>query len=87
LGGTNDIDRNLHGQNLTLIQTFLVDARHTNVILMGVPLRFDLNEGSGINDEIRIYIRKLQRLIKRFKNDQLIKTVSDRKLFTQHCLH
>jgi len=48
-GGTNDIKRNLHGRSLTLIETFLVDSRHTNVILMGVPLRSDLNEGSGIN--------------------------------------
>jgi hypothetical protein len=54
---------------------------------MGVPLRFDLNERSGINDDIRKYNRKLHKVIKRFKNIQLIKAVSDRELFTQHCLH
>jgi len=40
-GGTNNIDRNLHGKNLTSIMRLLDTTQHTNVILTDVLLRYD----------------------------------------------
>jgi predicted NACHT family NTPase len=62
-----------------------VEAQHTNVVLKSVLQRFDLNK--TINEEIRKYSRKLHKLIKRFKNIQLIESVCDTELFTQHGVH
>jgi hypothetical protein len=40
-----------------------------------------------MNEEIRNYNRKLNKLIKGFKNVQLINVLSDRNLFTKHGMH
>jgi hypothetical protein len=62
LGGTNDIDRNLHGKNLTSIVKFLDATQHTNVILIDVPLRYDPGKRPYINEEIKNYSRKLHKV-------------------------
>ena len=43
LGGSNDFERNRYGKNLTLIVKFLEATQHTNVFLIDVPPRYDLN--------------------------------------------
>jgi len=58
-GGTNNIERNLHGKNLTSIVRFLNAPQHTNVIVIDVPLRYDAGKRPHINEEIVNYNRKL----------------------------
>jgi hypothetical protein len=82
LGGTNDIERNLHGKNLTSIVKFLDATQHTHVILIGVPLRYDPGKRPYINEEIMNYNRKLHKVTKRFKHAQLVKATTNRELFT-----
>jgi hypothetical protein len=41
LGGINDIERNLHGKNLTSVDKFFDATHHTKVILIDVPPRYD----------------------------------------------
>jgi len=86
-GGTNDIERNFHGKILTSIVRFLDATQHTNVILMDVPLRYDPGKRPHINEEIVNYNRKLHKVTKSFKHAKLIKSTTNRELFTHHGLH
>jgi hypothetical protein len=82
-GGTNEIERNLYGKNLTSIVRFLDATQHTNVILTDVPLRYDPGKGPHINEEIVNYNRKLHKVTNSFKHAKLIKATTNRELFTQ----
>jgi hypothetical protein len=86
-GRTNDIERNLHGKNLTSIVRVLDATQHTNVILIDVPLRYDPGKRSHINEEVVNYNRKLHKVTKSFKHAKLFKATTNRELFTQHGLH
>ena len=81
-GGTNDIERNSHGKNLTSIEKLLDATQHTNVILIDVPLRYDPGKRPCINEEIMKYNRKLHKVTKRFKHAQVVKATTNRELFT-----
>ena len=54
---------------------------------MSVPYRHDLDPESCINDEVKVYNRKLKKYLKIFDNTQIIKVESKRELFTSHGLH
>jgi lysophospholipase L1-like esterase len=71
LGGTNDIERNLHGKNLTSIVKFLDATQHTNVMLTDVPRRYDPGKRPHINEETVNYNRKLHKVTKSFKHAKL----------------
>ena len=82
LGGTNDIERNLQGKNLTSMEMFLDDTAHANVVLVEVPYRYDLRKRHCINDDIMKYNRRISKLTKKYKNVQIIQAITDRDLFT-----
>jgi hypothetical protein len=87
IGGSNDIDKNVHGKNLTSIVNLLQDTQHTNVILVEVPVRYDIEARARINEQIESYNRKLQKVTKGFQHAKLIKVSSNRDQFTKHGLH
>jgi hypothetical protein len=66
VGGSNDIDRNVHRRNLTSLVRFLEVTQNTNVILTDVPMRNDLGIGSPINKLITNYNKKLHKVTKLF---------------------
>ena len=86
-GGTNDVEKNLIGKNLTSVMNFLNATQHTKVILIDVPLRYDPGKRPHINEEIMNYNRKLHKVTKCFKHVKLIKATNNREFFTQHRLH
>jgi hypothetical protein len=55
--------------------------------VINVPCRFDRNEKSYINEEVKGYKRKLNQITKKFDNALLINMASERHLFTKHGLH
>jgi hypothetical protein len=87
LGGASDVDKNASGKGLAQTVNFLRRKEHTNVIMINVPHRFDVDGKSCINEEVRRYNRKLSKIINKFENALLINVVSDRHLFTNHGLH
>jgi len=87
LGGSNDFERNRHGKNLTLIVKFLEATQHTNVLLIDVPPRYDLNTIPNINTKIINHNKKLHKITKSFKHVQLVKAITNRDLFTRHERH
>ena len=54
---------------------------------MCVPYRHDLDRNSCINDEVKVYNRKLKKYLKVCANTQIIDIDSNRELFTKHGLH
>jgi hypothetical protein len=72
---------------LNLLQDFVRDSCHTNVILMCVLHRHDLHVNSCVNREVEVFNRKLRKQMKIFDNVTLIKVDPDRDLFTKHGLH
>jgi hypothetical protein len=58
-GGTRDVGRNKTEKGLHQIKNF-VKNKKTNVIVMSVPCRYDLEPKSCVNDEVKVCNRKLK---------------------------
>jgi hypothetical protein len=65
---------------------FVKSGDQTNVILVGIPHRYDLRS-SQINSEIEIYNRKLDKLAKTFTHVNVVKVDSNRQQCTTHGQH
>jgi hypothetical protein len=63
-GGANDINRNEPYTGLRHIRKFAVRNKHTNVIAMTAPHRYDHQVSSCVNKEIKVYNRKLHKMLK-----------------------
>jgi len=63
-GGANDIARNEANNALTHIINSVKSRKHTNVLLVSVPTRFDLLSTSCVNKEVITYNRKLYKWMK-----------------------
>jgi hypothetical protein len=87
IGGSNDIDKNVYGSNRTSIRNFLEGTHNTNVILVEVPVRYDMGARSPINEQIESYNRKLHKVTKSFTHVKLVKVTTNRDDFTKHGLH
>jgi hypothetical protein len=52
-----------------------------------VPVRYDSEARSHINEQIENYNKKLVKVIKSFKHVKLVRVTTDREHFTKHGLH
>jgi hypothetical protein len=64
IGGSNDIDGSDQGKRLTSTVNFLYSTQNTNVILVEVPVRYDSEARSHINEQIENYNKKLVKVTK-----------------------
>jgi hypothetical protein len=85
--GTNDCELNKFSLTFHNIMSFIKKNNHTNIILMNVPLRYDLPNSVTANKNISVLNRKLQKLVEVFPYMSFVKTVKDRNLYTYHGLH
>ena len=65
----------------------VINANHTNIILMSAPHRFDLMETSCVNLEIKNFNSKLRTKLERIGKVKLIEVDNDRTLYTGHGQH
>ena len=86
-GGTRDVSRNETQRGLAQIREFVGKHSHTNVLVMNVPHRFDLEAHSCVNNEVKVFNRKLNKRMKSFQNAATVEVTSNRSHFTQHGLH
>jgi RNase H-fold protein (predicted Holliday junction resolvase) len=86
-GGTQDIGRNETEKGLQHIKKFVKNHYQANVIVMSVPCRYDLEPKLCVNDEVKVYNRKLKKHLKVFGNTCVIEVDSNRDLFTRHGLN
>jgi hypothetical protein len=84
--GANDASRNDLRNGFCEVISFVKSVDQTNVILVGIPHRYDLGS-SQINSEIEIYNRKLDKLAKTFTHVNVVKVDSNRQQYTTHGQH
>jgi hypothetical protein len=67
-GGSNDVSKNNSQEGLKHLANFVQSNNHTNIFLMCVPPRHDLPEWSCVNNEIKVFNRKLLKFMKPYKH-------------------
>jgi hypothetical protein len=85
--GSNDIARNSSSTGLKNIFHFIKNSTHTKVIVVSLPLRYDLSPFSCTDNEVLSFNKKLEKIVKSFNYVSLIKIESCREDFTRHGLH
>jgi hypothetical protein len=66
---------------------FVINANHTNVILMSAPHRYDLIRNSCVGNEVEVFNRKLRKRLERFEKVEMMDVVSERNFYTKHAQH
>jgi hypothetical protein len=80
--GVNDINKNESTIGLRYIWNFVVNRKHTNILLMTAPHRHDLPSHSCINKEVQVFNRKLYKLMKTMYHVTVVQTRLARDSFT-----
>jgi hypothetical protein len=86
-GGANDVETNNSSMALHQIMVFVANNKHTNIVLITAPQRYDLMQSSRVNSAVNLFNRKLKKLIKAHHHATLLEKANIRKLFTNHGLH
>ena len=86
-GATKDISRNKTQKGLCQIRSFLEKNSQTNILVMNVPNKFDLDAQSCVNYEVKVLNRKLGKHMKSFPSASTVQVTPDRDQFMQHGLH
>jgi RNase H-fold protein (predicted Holliday junction resolvase) len=86
-GGIRDVSRNESQKGLLHVWKFILMTSNTNVIVMGLPKRWDLEEHSCVNEEVVKFNRKLSKYLKQSQHANYLEVANDRKLYTRHGLH
>jgi lysophospholipase L1-like esterase len=67
--------------------TRFVQKYNTNIIVVKIPHRYNLNRTLVVNSEMHAFNRQLLKVAKAYSHVTIVETDSDRKLFTQHGMH
>jgi hypothetical protein len=86
-GGSKDVRKNETKQGINWIQSFVETNKHTSIILMEVPHRYDLIEDSCVNKEVEKFNSIIRKHMKVHENALVMKVNLDRKGCTQHVQH
>lgn len=68
-------------------QNSVENHNQTNIIVKGITYRYDLLINSCMNNEIKLFNRKLRKPLKFFDTASLIQVNLDTEHFTRHDLH
>jgi hypothetical protein len=86
--GSNDVGRIGLGEIFSDIVNFIKKVTHTKVILLTIPVRYDLEgENSNINNEIVKFNMKLSKLSKLFSHLHVLDVDDNRHFYTKHGFH
>jgi hypothetical protein len=86
-GGSNDIAKNNPTVGMRHLLDFVINATHTDVIVMSAPHRHDLMSNSCVSKEREKFNRKLRLRLERLGRVEMIDVVNDRNLYTRHGQH
>jgi hypothetical protein len=85
-GGVNDIVKNEANNGLIRITNFVKLRKHTNVLLVGAPTRFDLSSASCVNREVIAFNRKLYKRMKQFEHVKIIVNYKGNTSLNTECI-
>jgi hypothetical protein len=74
-------------KSLCSLKDFMNKYNQTNIIVMCVPQRYDVERSSCVNQEVKVFNRKLKKYMRVYKNSQVIEIDSDRELYTKQGLN
>jgi hypothetical protein len=86
-GGTKDISRNESTKGLSQIRSSVRINKNTNIMVMNLPNRQDIDATSCINQEMKVFNRKLGKYMKSFDHASSVEVKFDREQYTRHGLH
>jgi hypothetical protein len=88
-GGSNDIGCKENQTHKVLIQMtqFIQENTHSNIIIVNIPPRHDMDRHSVTNLEIQATNRKLNKIATVYNNVTIIESNLHRKYFTRHGMH
>ena len=86
-GGSNDVGRNETKQGINWIQNFVETNKHTNIILMEVPHRYDLIEDSCVNKEVVKFNHIIRKRMKAHGNAEVMKTRGQKCFYKTRSAH
>jgi hypothetical protein len=85
--GTNDYQCDNFKSTFINFKNYLTTLSHTNVLVLGIPWRYDLHNSIVANSEISQTNRKLFKLTRYSPNIRFLEANDDSELFTKHGLH
>jgi hypothetical protein len=85
--GTNDYESDNFKSTFQNIREYSSSLMHTNILVLGVPFRYDLPNSTMVNSEICKINKKLSKLANTASNIGFLDSDNDSKLFTKHGLH
>jgi hypothetical protein len=86
-GGSNDIVKNNSTVGMRHLLDFVINATHTNVIVMSAPHRHDLLSDSCVSKEIEKLNKKLRLRLGKLGRVEMMDVVNDRNFYTRHGQH
>jgi hypothetical protein len=86
-GGSRDVAKNESENGLRHLKDFVTRQYLTNVVVINVPYRHDLQESSCVNSAVEKFNRKLRKYSKALANFHLLEVENCRDLYTNHGLH
>lgn len=86
--GANDVALNEAELGINAIKATLDETNYTQVILVGLPNRFNLKDWTCVNKEVRNTNAKLKELSLQYSNISLIElSKAEKNLHTRHSMH
>jgi lysophospholipase L1-like esterase len=88
-GGANDIDKHSNNMKGALVQMtqFMQKYNNTNITVVDIPHRHELDKAAMTNLDIQAFNRKLNKITKSFRHVTLVETDPNMKYFTLHGMH
>ena len=85
--GTNDYEHDNFKSTFTNIKEYLSPLTHTNILVLGISCRYDLQNSTAVNLKILKINIKLSKLVRISPNVSFLDSNNDSKLLTRHGLH
>ena len=86
-GGTKDVGSNESAKGIRSLIDFAQRTRNTNVLMLGIPQRYDLPHFSCVNSEVKLYNNKLMKYMATLNHVNILNISTERSQHTTHGLH
>jgi glutamate formiminotransferase len=86
-GGSHDVAKNATKKGPEHMVNFVKENSHTNIVIMEAPQRHNLSTLSCVNNEVKVFNRKLLKIKKAHNNMEILDVDTSRGHFTRHGLH
>jgi hypothetical protein len=86
-GGSNDVAQNETLNALRHLKKFVSRKKCIKFIVITVPHRYDLMDSSCVNEEIKVFNRKLHKFMKAENNVKILDIKLDRSYYIRHGNH